>query len=287
MSDIFSDSDDNNDNNDNNHDDSDDNEKPYDEDSDDDENDNNDNDNNDNDNNDNDKSNKDDNNTEDNIMIFDDDESDNEEKEDEKDEKEDDYTAIGNKTRSKVWKKENKKTPAEKKKIKVAKDNKEPKGAMSSSEWRSKGRQTISIIPKSEKSTIIIEKAVMNSAIKQIKLSGGKAVNSNIKLWDAYYTTIIEVVFDIRNGESTKDTLAALKCGSYLHDHAKLKYVRTDRDAYDEMMNKPLEVAEGVEKCRKCPSWKVYSYQLQIRGGDEGVTTFCTCSECGAKWSFS
>jgi DNA-directed RNA polymerase subunit M/transcription elongation factor TFIIS len=286
MSDIFSDDNDNRDE------DSDDNEKPYDEDSDDDENnkDNNDNkdDNDNNDDNDNDNDNNDnDNNIEDNIMIFDDDESDNEDKEDSEDNEADDYTAIGNKTRSKLWKKENK-TPAEKKKkIQAAKENKNPKEEMTRSEWRSKGKRTISIIPKSEKSTIIIEKAVMNSAIKQIKLEGGKVVNSNINLWDAYYSTIIEVVSDIRNGESTKETLAALKCGSYLHNHVKLKYVRTHRDDYDKMMNNPLEVAEGVEKCRKCPSWKVYSYQLQTRGGDEGVTTFCTCSECGAKWSFS
>ena len=37
-------------------------------------------------------------------------------------------------------------------------------------------------------------------------------------------------------------------------------------------------------KCRRCKSTDVAFDQKQIRAGDEGMTSFCTCNACGARW---
>jgi DNA-directed RNA polymerase subunit M/transcription elongation factor TFIIS len=43
------------------------------------------------------------------------------------------------------------------------------------------------------------------------------------------------------------------------------------------------EPVSGIHKC-KCGCDKVYSYELQTRSGDEGMTVFLQCFSCGRKW---
>lgn len=43
------------------------------------------------------------------------------------------------------------------------------------------------------------------------------------------------------------------------------------------------EPVAGIHKCR-CGCDKVYSYELQTRSGDEGMTVFLQCYSCGRKW---
>ena len=52
----------------------------------------------------------------------------------------------------------------------------------------------------------------------------------------------------------------------------------------DEFISNPFTVEEGVMQCNKCGSKKTYSQSKQVRSADEGFTTFCMCSNCGAKW---
>ena len=44
-----------------------------------------------------------------------------------------------------------------------------------------------------------------------------------------------------------------------------------------------LEPMSGIHKC-KCGCDKVYSYELQTRSADEGMSVFLQCYECGKKW---
>ena len=44
-----------------------------------------------------------------------------------------------------------------------------------------------------------------------------------------------------------------------------------------------LEPMAGIHKC-KCGCDKVYSYELQTRSADEGMTLFLQCYDCGKKW---
>ncbi len=57
----------------------------------------------------------------------------------------------------------------------------------------------------------------------------------------------------------------------------------------DDFITKPMEVEEGVEPCPRCGCKKSYSYQKQVRSGDEGMSTFCTCAnpKCRHRWYIS
>jgi transcription elongation factor S-II len=39
-------------------------------------------------------------------------------------------------------------------------------------------------------------------------------------------------------------------------------------------------------KCKKCGKANVTYNQVQTRSGDEPMTTFCFCNECGFRWRF-
>ena len=47
------------------------------------------------------------------------------------------------------------------------------------------------------------------------------------------------------------------------------------------------EPSEGIFQCGKCKLWKVRFAMAQTRSGDEPMTVFCTCVNCGNRWKFS
>lgn len=44
------------------------------------------------------------------------------------------------------------------------------------------------------------------------------------------------------------------------------------------------EVEEGAYKCNRCLSMKTLSLSVQTRSGDEGMTNYIQCIECGLRW---
>jgi DNA-directed RNA polymerase subunit M/transcription elongation factor TFIIS len=58
-------------------------------------------------------------------------------------------------------------------------------------------------------------------------------------------------------------------------------------EEYDEYLVNPFEVVEGVSECHKCHSKRTWSVQKQTRGGDEPMTTFSKCVDCGNRWVYS
>lgn len=46
------------------------------------------------------------------------------------------------------------------------------------------------------------------------------------------------------------------------------------------------DAQEGAFTCRKCGSNRTQYYQLQTRSADEPMTTFVSCTKCGARWKF-
>lgn len=41
----------------------------------------------------------------------------------------------------------------------------------------------------------------------------------------------------------------------------------------------------GMEQCRKCKSRDVEMTSRQVRGADEGMTTYLRCRRCGQRWT--
>jgi len=54
-----------------------------------------------------------------------------------------------------------------------------------------------------------------------------------------------------------------------------------------EEMKRTNKKTTDAFKCAKCHERKCSVEQKQTRAGDEPVTTFVTCEECGHKWSFN
>jgi len=61
-------------------------------------------------------------------------------------------------------------------------------------------------------------------------------------------------------------------------------YIKEERE-YDNYIQSPIEMGEGVLQCKKCNSRKVMSYQVQARSADEPMTTIATCTNCKAQWT--
>lgn len=69
-------------------------------------------------------------------------------------------------------------------------------------------------------------------------------------------------------------------------DYFKSSIFDKSRESDDKKLNNiscRLEPMSGIHKC-KCGCDKVYSYELQTRSADEGMSVFLQCYECGKKW---
>lgn len=105
---------------------------------------------------------------------------------------------------------------------------------------------------------------------------------------DYDYTTILyQVIGDIISGRKLNDILNSLKSGTVGWEHESFAQFKKELDEQDQFSENPIEIVEGVEKCNKCKSTRVFSYSIQTRSADEGMTTFCSCMACGAKWTHS
>jgi DNA-directed RNA polymerase subunit M/transcription elongation factor TFIIS len=51
-------------------------------------------------------------------------------------------------------------------------------------------------------------------------------------------------------------------------------------------VRKPYSETEGLDECIKsnCRSMNTFRERVQTRSGDEGMTTFVRCHDCGTRW---
>jgi DNA-directed RNA polymerase subunit M/transcription elongation factor TFIIS len=70
----------------------------------------------------------------------------------------------------------------------------------------------------------------------------------------------------------------------YLSELPLFQEAKFGQEQEDLLITTPLVVEEGVEKCFRCNSNRTFSYELQTRSGDEGITTFLRCAQCNNKW---
>jgi DNA-directed RNA polymerase subunit M/transcription elongation factor TFIIS len=61
------------------------------------------------------------------------------------------------------------------------------------------------------------------------------------------------------------------------------KYIEQEEEEIDFLINPPV-VQEGIIKCLKCSSKRVFSFSKQTRRGDESTSIFALCSECKYQW---
>lgn len=107
------------------------------------------------------------------------------------------------------------------------------------------------------------------------------------------------LIFNLRNNTSCSDQLltsviSPIEFCSMTDDELANDEIRNSRieaQRFKELEARtdiplvhPKDVADGVNVCFKCGSRKIVSKTLQLRGGDEPMTSFFLCVMCHCKW---
>ena len=135
--------------------------------------------------------------------------------------------------------------------------------------YRSQGRAVLATVLNNQKNITIIEKTVYEKTSKM-----SEAENS-------YKEVIYQVLSDISQHVSIKQIYRNIKNGNIKWKHKCFDEMARRISEQNEFIENPFEVEEGVHTCRKCGSKRVFSYNRQVRGGDEGTGVFCECAEIG------
>ena len=128
--------------------------------------------------------------------------------------------------------------------------------------------QAIGTYIKNEKSLDILEKNIR-------KISSDN---------EEYIRIVYDVLVLIREKEPLTNILKMVKENKIGLNSSKFETIYEEVAEKDNFLDNPFSVEEGVLECGKCGSKRTFSYSKQVRRSDEGFTTFCLCSNCGARW---
>lgn len=147
-------------------------------------------------------------------------------------------------------------------------------------EYREIGRDALSQYITKKPNVEIMEKTVYATAVRSIPEQGA----DEDLLVEKYNDILYQVIGDIISGVGLREILSSLKQDKVYWNHPSYDDLEMMLKEQDNFAENPIEIVEGVETCRKCGSNRVFSYSVQVRSADEGYTTFCNCTKCGANW---
>jgi transcription elongation factor S-II len=145
----------------------------------------------------------------------------------------------------------------------------------------------------SEQGIANMEKSIYNHSITE-------ATGHNIvKKWEnplfvqVYTDRLRSIYINLKQSEEFRQRLIKKEIkshdvGAMTHqDMAPVRWAKMvdEKKIRDENKYTPkVEASTDNFTCRKCKSKKCTYYQLQTRSGDEPMTTFVTCLDCGSRW---
>lgn len=142
---------------------------------------------------------------------------------------------------------------------------------------RKKGVKALGTVLKEEKNISIIEKYVY----KQVENLPEENQQSE------YNYILFQVVGDIIKGRKLCDIVKNIKKSMIGWNHEDFNNIKYLIEEQDEFIINPFEVEEGVTKCNKCGSERVFTYSKQVRSADEPMSTFAKCVKCKQQWTYS
>lgn len=117
-----------------------------------------------------------------------------------------------------------------------------------------------------------------------------KYIHKNAKKSDCYEKTYQKILYqtvgDIIKKIELNIIISNIKKDMVGWKHPIFVNIKNIIDEHDEFIINPFEVEEGVTTC-KCGSKRVFTYQKQMRGCDEPMSTFAKCVKCKTKWTYS
>jgi DNA-directed RNA polymerase subunit M/transcription elongation factor TFIIS len=102
-----------------------------------------------------------------------------------------------------------------------------------------------------------------------------------------YKNALYQAIGDIINGKTIKDINKNIKNKKINWKHPVFSSITHKLDEHDEFITNPFEVEEGVTKCNKCGSRRVFTHQIIRRSCDEPMTTLAKCVKCKSTWTYS
>ena len=141
-------------------------------------------------------------------------------------------------------------------------------------DYRKRGVRALSTVLKNKKNVDILERAIYNEGKDEGKEND-------------YKCALYQVISDVQAKKPIKEIYRDIKAGKIGWKHRSFHVMAQRTAEQNDFIENPFEVEEGVHICRKCGSKRVFSYNRQVRSGDEGTSVFCECVACRAKWQES
>jgi DNA-directed RNA polymerase subunit M/transcription elongation factor TFIIS len=111
-----------------------------------------------------------------------------------------------------------------------------------------------------------------------------RAVYEKVSEEEDYKWGIYQILSDLQAQKPIKEIYRNIRNGELGWKHHSFLVMSQRIAEQNEFIENPFEVEEGVHTCRKCGSKRVFSYNRQVRGSDEGTGVFCECVACHCKW---
>lgn len=105
--------------------------------------------------------------------------------------------------------------------------------------------------------------------------------------FSTYKDNIYQLIGDIKHMSKEDIYRSVMKTNKDPWTHMYYTDIKKYMDEHDSFIINPFEIEEGVTKCNKCGSERVYTYSKQVRSSDEPMTTFAKCFKCKSTWSYS
>jgi DNA-directed RNA polymerase subunit M/transcription elongation factor TFIIS len=98
---------------------------------------------------------------------------------------------------------------------------------------------------------------------------------------DLFYFYMYEIYTEYMIIPKLEDFFQSIKNKQFGYHHSTFDTIKKCLEEEQNFIENPPVVEEGVIECGKCKSKRTFSFNKQTRSGDEAVTVFVRCADCG------